>query len=250
MIGRRRRVASEAGGSMILVGVAAILMSPYARVPDVVGLPGAAVAYALVLGLLIFVLGPISGAHLNPAVTLAFASTNRFPVEEVTPYLIAQLTGGIAGALVVRVAETLTRLPAPLLPASGTGVAYGLEWVCSFVLMLAVMAIALDSRVSRSTAAVTAGAAISGASFLALSWSGGLLNPVRTFAYHSGGAWWRVVWVYWIGPITAMAAAANLYDVWRGRRAIHAIVAGKSVGLTGLIPSLVAEPTARKSDIG
>ena len=99
-----RRVAAEAIGTFFLV-----LIGPGAAMVDAwsggsLGTTGIALAFAFVVIAMIYALGHLSGAHINPAVTLAFWSVRRFPAAEVIPYVAAQCTGAIAASLALRAA--------------------------------------------------------------------------------------------------------------------------------------------------
>jgi glycerol uptake facilitator protein len=180
-------------------------------------------AFAFVVALVIYGFGPVSGAHINPAVTISLAVTRRFPWPEVVPYVLAQLLGGVVGALLI-VAVFGTDAADLGLGATtlSDGVPYwqGIvaEAVGTFVLLYAVMALAVDSRAPLGWAGLMIGLAVAAAILLIGPQTGGSLNPARTFGPYlaatlfGGDIPWSDLGVYVIGPLVGAVAAVLAYD--------------------------------------
>lgn len=182
-----------------------------------------AFAFAFVVALVIYGFGPVSGAHINPAVTLSLAVTRRFPWAEVTPYILAQLVGSVVGAaLIVAIYGTDAADVGVGATTLAAGVPYwqGIvaEALGTFVLLYAVMALAVDSRAPLGWAGLMIGLAVAAAILLIAPQTGGSLNPARTFGPYlaatvfGGDIPWSDLGVYVIGPVVGAIPAVLVYD--------------------------------------
>lgn len=222
-----RRLVAELVGTALLVlfgagSVVATLTVNGGRL-DYAGLGFIALAFAIVVALVVYAFGPVSGAHINPAVTVALAVTRRFPWGEVVPYVAAQLAGGFAGGLLV-VAAFGTRAVDLGMGATtlGSGVPYwqGIvaEALGTFILLLAVMALAVDARAPLGWAGLMIGLAVALEILLIGPQTGGSVNPARTFGPYltltafGGSVPWSQYGVYVAGPLVGAVAAVVAYD--------------------------------------
>jgi glycerol uptake facilitator-like aquaporin len=200
-----RAVTAEAIGTFVLVlaitsaAVAAALSRPVAGPPY--GSLAVPVAGGLALAIAVASLGHISGAHLNPAVTLGLAINRRFPWAYAPGYVIAQFAGAITAAAVTwglygNQARAIARLGAPV-PAAGVsaGRVLAAEAIVTFVLVLVVVAVATDTRVPRGVAAVAIGAALAVA-----------IGPMILAGQFTD--WWA----YLAAPVAGGVVAVALYD--------------------------------------
>jgi glycerol uptake facilitator protein len=190
---------------------------------DYAGLGFISLAFAIVVAVVIYGFGPVSGAHINPAVTISLAVTRRFPWAEVVPYVLAQVVGGIVGALLI---VAVFGTDSADLGLGATTLAEGVpywqgivaEAIGTFVLLYAVMALAVDSRAPLGWAGLMIGLAVAAAILLIAPQTGGSLNPARTFGPYVGVALfggdipWSDLWVYLVGPLVGGLAAVLLYD--------------------------------------
>lgn len=229
-----RRLAAEAMGTALLVlfgagsVVAALTVGDGSL--DYAGLGFVSLAFAVVVALMIYGFGPVSGAHINPAVTLALAVTGRFPWREVLPYVLAQLLGAVLGSLLLLVVYGTGAVDLGL---GMTSVAEGVSWpqavavevVGTFLLMFTIMAVAVDARAPLGWAGFLIGLAVACAILLIAPQTGGSLNPARTFGpdvvagLFGGDVTWSELGVYAVGPVLGAAAAAFFYDVVAQTRA-------------------------------
>src|SRR3954469_2610151 len=185
-----RRLLAEVVGTGLLVlfgagSVVAALTAGGGQLPYA-GLGFVCLAFGLVIAVVIYAFGPVSGAHLNPSVTLSLAITRRFPWAEVGPYIVAQLVGAFAGALLIIAAFGSSAVKLGLgSTALGPEVSYGqgivAEVIGTFLLMFAVMALAVDSRAPLGWAGLMIGLAVATAILLVGPVTGGALNPARAF---------------------------------------------------------------------
>ena len=141
-----RRALAEGIGTffLVLIGPGAVMVN--ASTGGALGPTGVALAFAFVVLAMVLALGHLSGAHINPAVTLAFWSVGRFPLSQVAPYVGAQCAGAVAASAVLRwVLGPVGGLGATF-PHVGIARAFVVEGLLSFVLMLVIMAVATDDR--------------------------------------------------------------------------------------------------------
>lgn len=181
------------------------------------GLPPVAVSlvFGLVIAVMIYALGHISGAHFNPAVSVGFAVGRHFPWSRVTTYAAVQIAGAIAGALLLR----LTLGPAADLgvtrPSGPFVQALVWEVVLTFFLMLVITAVATDIRAAGQAAAIAIGGAVALGALVGGPISGASMNPARSLgpALVSGDL--AAVATYVVGPIVGAIAAAVVYQLLR-----------------------------------
>jgi MIP family channel proteins len=218
---------AEALGTFMLVlaitstAVAASLFKPIAGVPyGSLAVPAAA---GLALVLLVASLGQISGAHFNPAVTLGLAANRRFPWATVGAYVLAQFAGAIAAAattwgLYGRLARTRAGLGATV-PAAGVGVWRVLcaEAVGTFLLVLVVVLVGTDRRLSRGAAAAAIGASLAVAILVTGPISGGGINPARALGPMIVAGTFTDWWAYLVAPIVGGAVAVAVAVQLTGR---------------------------------
>jgi len=184
-------------------------------------------AFAIAIAAVIYSLGRISGAHINPAVTIALWSIGKFPGKEVVPYIVAQLTGAALGSLLFLAcagpaAATIGGLGAT---APFPGISYGqailTEAIGTFLLMLVIMGIAVDERAPPGFAGLIIGLTVGGIIITIGNITGSSLNPARTFGPYLGDSLvginlWQYFPIYVIGPIAGAVAAAWVYRYLAG----------------------------------
>lgn len=202
-----RRLAAEFLGTTVLVavGTGSVLANTLSN--GALGLTGIALAWGFLVTCIIAMIGGISGAHINPAVTLALTSAGRFPVREAPAYVLAQCAGATVGSVVVlQLLGDAARLGAtvPTIPA---GPAVAMEFVLAFVLMAAVIGATADDRWGGGGAAVVIGMAVALDVLFGGPFTGASMNPARSLGPAIVGGHWEVHWIYWVGPIAGMIAA-------------------------------------------
>ena len=182
------------------------------------GATGIAAAFGLVIMAMIYATGHLSGAHINPAVSVAFSATRHFPLREVAVYMPSQLVGAVAGALLLRVVWNGT--PADLgatVPSVGSGSALVYEAVMTGFLMFVIMAVATDTRAIGAAAAIAIGGTVALDSLFGGGVTGASMNPARSFGPALVAGKWQDFWIYVAGPLLGAVAAAFAYEVVRGR---------------------------------
>ena len=172
---------------------------------------GVAAAFGLVVFVLIQSLGETSGAHVNPAVTVAFWARGRFPGRRVLPYVLAQLAGAALGSwLVLDVAAPGSDLGATL-PAHGPWQALGIETFLTFGLLLVIFRVTAGSKEAGLLAGLAISATVALMALVAGPLTGASMNPARALAPALLSGVWTDWWVYVAGPVAGalLAVAAD-----------------------------------------
>ena len=226
-----RRTLAEAIGTffLVLIGPGAAMVDAYSG--GVVGHAGVALAFAFVVLAMVYALGHISGAHINPAVTLALWSVGRFRGRDVLPYAVAQCAGAILAALALVAVLGPVGKEGATLPTVGVGGSFGVEWLLSFVLMLVVMAVATDQRVAPAFGGVAVGLTVGFCAMMGGPLTGASMNPARSLGPAVAGGSWDAHWIYWVAPVTGMLAAARVYEFLRPAGAAARVPPGVPLGL-------------------
>jgi MIP family channel proteins len=187
------------------------------------GSTGVAASFGLVIMVMIYATGHLSGAHINPAVSIAFSASRHFPVREAMAYIPAQLAGAVAGALLLRIVWQGT--PANLgatVPSVGSGSALVYEIVMTAFLMFVIMAVATDTRAVGAAAAIAIGGVVALDALFGGGVTGASMNPARSFGPALVSGEWTAFWVYVLGPIAGALLGAFAYELSRGTRVVTA----------------------------
>lgn len=181
-------------------------------------------AFAIVIIAAIYVFGPVSGCHINPAVSIALWVGKKLPTKELIPYLVAQFVGAALGSLTLLgmlgyEGSTVGGLGAPG-PFPGLSVfqAFSAETFGTFVLMLTIMGVAVDRRAPQGWAGLIIGLTVGGLITTLGNISGCGINPARTFGPYlinglvGGPNLWPYFWAYLVGPIIGAIVAVLIYS--------------------------------------
>jgi MIP family channel proteins len=209
-----RSLIAEAIGTFALVfaGCGAIMVD--ART-GALGHVGVAISFGLVIMVMIYAVGHISGAHFNPAVTLAFAIARHFPATRVVAYWAAQLAGATAAALVLRGSLGDIAHVGATLPTGSDAQAFLWEAVLTFFLMFVIMAVATDARAVGEAAAIAIGATVGLDAMFGGPITGASMNPARSLGPAIAAVDLSSIWVYLTAPPLGAVAAAATYRFLR-----------------------------------
>ena len=206
-----RRAAAEAVGTFALVfaGCGAIMVDEMTG--GAVTRLGVGLTFGLVIMVMVYATGHVSGAHLNPAVTVTFASLGRIAWKEVPAYLAGQLFAAVIAALVLRGLLGPVAALGTTAPAGPVGQAVVFECVLTFFLMFVISAVATDARAVGHLAGVAIGGTVALAAIFAGPISGASMNPARSIgpALVSGGL--GDLWIYVVGPLAGALAGGWTY---------------------------------------
>ncbi|MFO0813678.1 MAG: aquaporin [Gemmatales bacterium] len=161
---------------------------------------GVAITFGLVVLAMIYAIGDISGAHLNPAVTLGFLVALRFPVTAVAPYFVSQLTGALLASLLLKV---LFPAHATLGATAPVGLSWHsalLEMVLTFILMMVILRVSTGAKEKGITAGIAVGAVIGLEAIFAGPVCGASMNPVRSLAPAVVSLRLEHLWIYLTAP--------------------------------------------------
>jgi MIP family channel proteins len=205
------RYFTEFVGTFILVfvGTGAIVIDVVTT--GTVSNLGIGLTFGLIVMAVIVATGHISGAHINPAVTLAFAVTRHFPKRDILPYWIAQLAGACAASAIVLGLFGDVRQLGATLPRDTASQAFIIEFFLTTILMFVIMAVATDTRIVKSNAAIAIGAVVALEATYAGPITGASMNPARSFGPSLISGYFTDQWLYWLGPILGALFGAFLY---------------------------------------
>ena len=173
---------------------------------------GVSFVFGAVVAAMIYCLGHISGAHFNPAVTLAFWTSGFFPKRLVIPYIFAQIIGAIsASAFLLIILGKFADMGATL-PLIGNWLqSFVLELVLTFILMFVIFGSGLDRRAPVGFAGLAIGLTVGLEAAFMGPITGASMNPARSFGPALVGGIWQYHWLYWVAPIMGAQLAAIIY---------------------------------------
>ena len=212
-----KRYVSEFLGTFGLVffgAGAAITDSMYS---NSLGTLGIAMVFGLIVLAMVYSFGEISGAHINPAVSLAFWLTGRFPLKDLLPYITTQCLGAICATGVLKVVFQNPEFLGETLPHVGIWPSFLLEVVLSFFLMLVILNVSTGSKEIGIMAGIAIGSIVALEAAMAGPLSGASMNPARSLgpALISGN--WTSLWIYLIAPFVGASLAVPWCRLSKGK---------------------------------
>jgi aquaporin NIP len=169
---------------------------------------GIAITFGLIVMSMIYALGNISGAHINPAVTLAFAVAKKFPIKDVLPYILSQTAGAFAASITLKFLFPLNIMLGTTLPAGTEMQSLILEFILTFFLMLVIMHVAHGSKEQGMFAGLAIGAVVLLEAMFAGPITGASMNPARSIAPAVISGNMQHLWIYIVAPISGAVTAA------------------------------------------
>ena len=205
-----KKLLAELLGTFTLVfaGTGAIIINAASH--GSIGHVGIALTFGLVVLAMIHTFGDISGAHLNPAVTLGFAVARRFAWRDVPGYLGAQFIGALAASLLLHVLYPQDVLLGSTLPAGSALQSLLLELVLTAILMLTILSVSTGAKEKGITAGLTIGGVIALEAMFAGPASGASMNPARSLAPALVSGHFEHLWLYLVAPVLGAMIAVPL----------------------------------------
>jgi aquaporin Z len=204
-----RQLAAEAFGAFALVfaGTGAIVVNDtYGAVSHV----GVALTFGLAVLALVYALGDVSGAHLNPAVTLGFLAAGRFPARRAAPYVLSQCAGALAASGLLWLLFPGHPTLGATRPAGPAAQSFVLEAVMTLLLMFVVLGVSTGAKEKGLMAGVAVGAVIGLAALFAGPACGASMNPARSLAPAVVSGRLDSLWVYLTAPVLGAGLAVPL----------------------------------------
>ncbi len=207
-----RKYLAELLGTFALVfcGTGAIIINQ--ETSGAVSHVGIAITFGFIVMSMIYTFGNISGAHLNPAVTIAFTLSGRFPPKELLPYIISQIVGALLASVVLHYLFPSNELLGTTLPAGSESQSFILEFILTFFLMLVIINVATGSKEQGMFAGLAIGSVVLLEAMFAGPICGASMNPARSLAPALVSGHLIHLWIY----LTATTGGAALaIPVWK-----------------------------------
>jgi len=196
--------------TLIFMGTGAVIVNQVSQ--GAITHLGISGVFGAVVAALIYALGHISGAHLNPAVTLALWQGGFFRRHRVFPYILAQILGAIvASSLLLIIFGPVAKLGATLPLNDNWQQSFVLEIILTFILMLVIFGAAVDPRSHQSFAGLAIGLTVGLEAACMGPITGASMNPARSFGPALLSGIWQHQWLYWIAPIIGAQLAMRVY---------------------------------------
>ena len=191
--------------ALVFFGTGAIIVNQETN--GVITHAGIAIIFGLIVMAMIYTLGNISGAHLNPAVSIAFAIAKRFPLKQLLPYIGCQIFGAILASLTLHILFPLNQLLGETIPKNSVTQSFILELILSFFLMLVIIRVATGSKEQGMFAGLTIGAVVALEAMFAGPICGASMNPARSIGPAIVSGHIEYLWIYIFAPIIGTAIA-------------------------------------------
>jgi len=202
-----KRYYAEALGTFALVfcGTGAIVINQ--ETSGAITHVGIAFTFGLIVMVMIYALGPVSGAHLNPAVTIAFSVAKRFPVKEILPFIVSQGAGAFLASLTLRLLFPANELLGSTMPAGTELQSFVLEAILTFFLMLVIIQVATGSKEQGKVAGLAIGGTVLLEAMFAGPICGASMNPIRSLSPAVISGHLEHLWIYLVAPVLGAVIA-------------------------------------------
>jgi aquaporin Z len=216
--GLLRRCVAEVFGTFALVFAAAGADTMALASGGQVSVAARAVAPGLIVAAMIYALSDESGAHLNPSVTLAFVLRRDFPAAWLLPYWVAEVSGALIAALILRALFGNAAAAGVSTPHVASGTAVAVEVVLTLLLVTVILGTTDRARRLGPDAAIAVGGTIAACGLMALPITGASMNPARSLGPAVVNGRLEDLWIYLLGPLIGASIAAIGIALVRGPR--------------------------------
>lgn len=207
MLNDIRKYTAEFIGTFALVfcGTGAIIINQ--ETGGTVTHVGIAITFGLIVMSMIYALGNISGAHMNPAVSIAFTLSGSLPFKNLLPFIASQTTGAITASGALKLLFPENKLLGATIPAGNDLQSFVLEFLLTFFLMLVIINVATGSKEQGMFAGLAIGSIVTLEAMFAGPICGASMNPARSLAPAIISGHMEHLWIYLIAPILGACAA-------------------------------------------
>lgn len=211
----KQKLAAEFWGTFALVfaGTGAIVINEASS--GAVTHVGIAITFGLIIMAMIYTLGDVSGAHFNPAVTMAFAFARCLAWREVLPYIAAQCVGALVGSAVMKILFPASRTLGATLPAGSASQSFVLEFLLTALLMFVILNVSTGAKEKGITAGIVVGSVIGLEAMFAGPICGASMNPARSLGPALVSGHLATLWVYLLAPTTGAVAGVFAFRTVR-----------------------------------
>jgi aquaporin NIP len=211
-----RNYVSELIGTFALVfcGTGAIVINQQSG--GAITHVGVAITFGLIVMSMIYALGSVSGAHMNPAVSIAFVVAKRFPLKELLPYIVSQAVGAVLASGTLKLLFPANELLGATLPAGTAIQSFVLELILTFFLMLVIIQVATGSKEQGMFAGLAIGSVVALEAMFAGPICGASMNPVRSLAPALVSGHMEHLWVYLSAPFAGAVLAVFTWMYLKG----------------------------------
>lgn len=197
--------------SLVFCGTGAIIINQESN--GAITHSGIAVTFGLIVAAMIYTLGDISGAHLNPAVTLAFWVVKIFPTNEIFPYLLSQTSGAIMASTTLHLLFPNNEYLGSTLPSGSPTQTFVMEIILTFILMLTIIHVAKGSKEQGMFAGLAIGSVVLLEAMFAGPISGASMNPIRSLGPALISGHTEHLWIYLTAPIIGALTAVGMWKL-------------------------------------
>ena len=212
-----RRLLAEFLGTyaMIFAGTGAIMVNQISG--GALTHLGVALTWGLIVMVMIYTFGDLSGAHLNPAVSIAFTTAGRFASRDLLPYLLAQIAGALAASTTLHFLFPANATLGSTLPSGSASQSLVLEFLLTLILMTVILNVSHGAKETGMTAGIAVGATIGLEALFAGPICGASMNPARSLAPALISGHLEHLWIYLTAPITGALTAVLFFTILRGK---------------------------------
>lgn len=197
--------------ALVFCGTGAIVINQQAG--GVISHVGIAITFGFIVMAMIYALGDISGAHMNPAVTIAFTIAKRFQLKQVLPYIISQAIGAILASATLKFLFPTNETLGATLPAGTEMQSFVLEFILTFFLMLVIINVATGSKEQGMFAGLAIGSTVLLEAMFAGPICGASMNPIRSISPAIVSGHVEHLWLYIVAPIAGAAFAIPIFHL-------------------------------------